>query len=211
MFRQVYFHRTLRSAEAVLVSTLKRALELMRSDKLSFRMRGSVFEKMVMREEVAVSEYLQLDDIDISFHLKQWTKEPDPVLSDLARRFIDRRLFKAIDVDLPADGAERFWRCARQVVEQAGFDPEYYLIMDRAIDIPYYGYYSPVDVDSKGLIYIDTGGPQPAIREISEISAAVRGMHGYRIDRACFPAEVTDEMARLIGECAGEAQSNRAV
>jgi hypothetical protein len=195
----------------VLVSTLKRALELMQSDELSFRIPDSVFEKMIMRKEVATGEYLQLDDIDVSFHLKQWMREPDKILSDLARRFIDRRLFKAIDVDLPSDGAERFWKRARQVVERSGFDPEYYLIMDRAIDIPYYGYYSPVGVDPKGLIYVETGGPLSAIREISEVSAVVRGMHGYRIDRVCFPAEVTDEMVRLIGECAGEAQANSAV
>ncbi|HEX8183912.1 MAG TPA: HD domain-containing protein, partial [Blastocatellia bacterium] len=36
MFRQVYFHRTLRSAEAVLVSTLNRVRELIEMDALGF-------------------------------------------------------------------------------------------------------------------------------------------------------------------------------
>src|SRR5262249_11791044 len=61
MFRQVYFHRTLRSAEAVLVSALNRARELIESDNLGFRMRGSVFEKMLVGEDVTTSEYLRLD------------------------------------------------------------------------------------------------------------------------------------------------------
>ena len=210
MFRQVYFHRTLRSAEAVLVSTLKRARELMQQDQLSFRMRGQVFEKMLMGEDVTAEEYLQLDDADVTFHLKQWTRERDPILVDLAKRFIDRKLFKALDLNLTSEGAEAFWTAAREIVAQAGLDPNYYLIMDSASDIPYYGYYSPVGVDPKSLIYIETGGPQREVREISEVSEVVRGMRGYQIDRVCFPAEVMAEMSRLIDECALEAQAGSA-
>ncbi|MCI0485839.1 MAG: HD domain-containing protein [Blastocatellia bacterium] len=210
MFRQVYFHRTLRSAEAVLVSTLKRARELIQQDRLGFRMRGQVFEKMLVGEEVTTGEYLQLDDADVTFHLKQWTRERDPLLVDLAKRFIDRKLFKALDLTLSGDGAKRFWTEAREIVTRAGLDPEYYLIMDSASDIPYYGYYSPVGVDPKSLIYIETGGPKREVREISEVSEVVRGMRGYQIDRVCFPAEVMAEMSRLIDECATEAQAGSA-
>src|SRR5436309_10518201 len=70
MFRQVYFHRTLRSAEAVLVSTLKRAKELLQRNALGFRVRNSVFEKMLGGEMVTTPEYLQLDDTDVTFYLK---------------------------------------------------------------------------------------------------------------------------------------------
>ena len=208
MFRQVYFHRTLRSAEAVLVSTLMRARELIDRDQLGFRMRGSVFERMLMGEEVSTCEYLQLDDTDLTFHLKQWTRDRDALLADLASRFIHRKLFKAIDLEFAADDVMRFWDRAQDVVRRAGFDPAYYLIMDRAADVPYYGYYLPAGVDPKSLIYIETGGPQSAIREISEVSEVVRGMRGYRIDRICFPAEVTDEMSRLINDHVSESQAN---
>jgi HD superfamily phosphohydrolase len=210
MFRQVYFHRTLRSAEAVLVSTLKRARELMERDTLGFRMRGSAFEKMLLGEEVSTNEYLQLDDTDLTFHLKQWSHDSDAVLSDLASRFIHRRLFKAIDLDMTASGTGDFLTRAEEVVQRSGFDPRYYLIMDRAADIPYYGYYSPVGVDPKSLIYIETGGPHSVIREISEVSEVVRGMRGYRIDRICFPAEVSEEMSRLISEHASQSQTGGA-
>jgi HD superfamily phosphohydrolase len=204
MFRQVYFHRTLRSAEAVLVSTLKRARELIERDELEFRLRGSAFEKMLMGEEVSTGEYLQLDDADLTFHLKQWSRDKDALLSDLASRFIHRRLFKAVDLDMGAGGPESFLASAQEVIRRAGFDPRYYLIMDRASDIPYYGYYSPVVGDPRSLIYIETGGPHSVIREISEVSEVVRGMRGYRIDRVCFPAEASDEMSRLISEHAGQ-------
>lgn len=210
MFRQVYFHRTLRSAEAVLVSALMRARELIEQDELGFRMRGSVFEKMLMREAVTTNEYLQLDDTDLTFHLKQWSRDTDATLADLASRFIHRKLFKAIDVEFADDDALRFWKRAEDVVRRAGFDPAYYLIMDRATDVPYYGYYSPVGVDPKSLIYIETGGPQSTIREISEVSEVVRGMRGYRIDRICFPIEVNDEMSQLASDHVSESKNNGA-
>ena len=210
MFRQVYFHRTLRSAEAVLVSTLMRARELIEQDELGFRMRGSVFEKMLMGEAVTTSEYIQLDDTDLTFHLKQWSRDSDATLADLASRFIHRKLFKAIDIEFAGDDVIRFWQRAEEIVRRAGFDPAYYLIMDRAADVPYYGYYSPVGVDPKSLIYIETGGPQSTILEISEVSEVVRGMRGYRIDRVCFPIEVNDEMSQLASRHISELKNNSA-
>jgi HD superfamily phosphohydrolase len=211
MFRQVYFHRTLRSAEAVLVSTLKRARQLITRDELKFRMRDSVFEKMLMGEKVGTQEYLQLDDTDLTFHLKQWEHEADPTLSDLARRFIDRKLFKAIDMSLTGEARGKFWSQAEHIVRRAGYEPEFYLIMDRAGDVPYYGYYSPINVDPGSLIYIESGGTQGEIREISEVSEAVRGMRGYSIDRVCFPAEVLDEIVALARECNDEARASNAL
>jgi HD superfamily phosphohydrolase len=211
MFRQVYFHRTLRSAEAVLVSTLKRARQLITRDELKFRMRDSVFEKMLMGEEVSTQEYLQIDDTDLTFHLKQWEHEADSTLSDLARRFIDRKLFKAMDMSLTGEARGKFWSQAEQIVRRAGYEPEFYLIMDRAGDVPYYGYYSPVDVDPGSLIYIESDGAQGEIREISEVSEAVRGLRGYSIDRVCFPAEVMDELTALFRECNDEARASNAL
>jgi HD superfamily phosphohydrolase len=194
MFRQVYFHRTLRSAEAVLISALNRARVLIANGKLKFRTPGSPFEKMLLGEKTSTPEYLQLDDADITFRIKEWSHDEDEVLADLASRLLHRRLFKAIDVD--ARAPESFWASAEEIVRRGGFDPQYYLLPDRASDIPYYGDYTPVGVDPKSLIYVETG--IGAAREISEVSEVVRGMRGYRIDRVCVPLEVEDEISALV-------------
>jgi HD superfamily phosphohydrolase len=170
-------------------------------------MRDSVFEKMLLGQPVTTAEYLQLADTDLVFHLKQWTRDADAVLSDLSTRFIDRKLFKTIDLEFVADAAKDFWMRAEEVVREAGFDPAYYLVLDRASDVPYYGYYSPVGVDPKSLIYIESGWPRPEIREISEVSEVVRGMRGYRIDRVCFPTEVSEAISKLAGEYVSEMSS----
>src|ERR687894_1846062 len=47
MFRQVYYHRTLRSAEAVLRSTLRRALELLASGGEVWCAPNTAFEKVL--------------------------------------------------------------------------------------------------------------------------------------------------------------------
>lgn len=198
MFRQVYFHRTLRSAEAVLRCALRRSLELVDRGAEVWCVNGTAFEKILRRQPLTISEHLSMDDSDVIFHMKQWQKSSDPVLSDLSRRFVNRRLFKAIDLDMPENERRDFLAAARSVVEQAGFAPDYYFIEDRASDVPYYGYYTGEGVEPRTRIYVEDGYAHPRICEISEVSEVVRGLRrGYELHRVCFPAEVKDEVYRL--------------
>jgi len=73
-----------------------------------------------------------------------------PILSDLSRRFVGRRLFKAVDLDMPIEERGEFLARARACVERAGFDPAYYFIEDRATDVPYYNYYTAEGVERGG-------------------------------------------------------------
>ncbi|MGZ8846184.1 MAG: HD domain-containing protein [Pyrinomonadaceae bacterium] len=198
MFRQVYFHRTLRSAEAVLRCALRRSLELVDRGAEVWCVNGTAFEKILRRQSLTISEHLSMDDSDVIFHMKQWQKSSDPVLSDLSRRFVNRRLFKAIDLDMPENERKDFLAAARRVVERAGFAPDYYFIEDRASDVPYYGYYTGEGVEPRTRIYVEDGYAHPRICEISEVSEVVRGLRrGYELHRVCFPAEVKDEVYRL--------------
>ena len=198
MFRQVYFHRTLRSAEAVLRSALRRALELTKAGEEVWCAPGAAFAKVLRREQLTINEHLQIDDSDVIFHLKQWQRSADQILSDLSRRFVGRRLFKAIDLDMPEDERSGFIEAARDVVVRAGFASDYYFIEDRATDVPYYGYYTGEGAEPRARIYVEDGYAHPQIREISEVSDAVRGLRrGYELHRVCFPAEVKDEVYRL--------------
>src|SRR6266852_4024948 len=126
MFRQVYFHRALRSAEAVLRSILRRALKLLEADEPVWHASGTAFEKVLRRQSLSLVEHLEMDDSDVIFHVKQWQRAADPILSDLSRRFVGRRLFKAIDLDMPVAERAHFLLTARAVVMRAGFAPEYY-------------------------------------------------------------------------------------
>ncbi|MEJ7711554.1 MAG: hypothetical protein WKF84_17240 [Pyrinomonadaceae bacterium] len=61
-----------------------------------------------------------MDDSDVLFHIKQWQHAPDIMLSDLSRRFIGRRLFKAVDLDMPEDERANFTRRGARCVVKAG-------------------------------------------------------------------------------------------
>ncbi len=198
MFRQVYFHRTLRSAEVVLRSALRRALELFKGGEDVWYAPGAAFEKVLSRKPLTVSEHLEIDDSDVIYHLKQWQRVSDPILSDLSRRFVDRRLFKAIDLDMRPDERAGFLAAAREVISRAGLAPEYYFIEDHAGDVPYYNYYTVEGAEPRSRIYVEDGYAHPQIREISEVSEAVRGLQrGYQLHRVCFPPEVKEEVYRL--------------
>ena len=198
MFRQVYFHRTLRSAEAVLRSILRRALRLLETGEHVWYAPDTAFEKVLRKNSLTITEHLEVDDSDVLFHVKQWQRSDDEILGDLSRRFTGRRLFKAIDLDMPADERPEFLSAARDCVARAGFDPEYYFIEDRASDVPYYNYYTAAGAEPKSLIYVEDGYARPRIREISEVSDVVRGLQrGYELHRVCFPAEVKAEVYEL--------------
>lgn len=208
MFRQVYFHRTLRSAEAVLRSILRRALDLLKSGISVWHAPGTAFEKVLRRSNLTITEHLEIDDSDVLFHVKQWQRSADPILSELSRRFVARRLFKAIDLDMPASQRADFLAAAREKVAAAGFDPDYYFIEDRASDVPYYNYYTAEGAEPKSRIYVEDGYSNPRIREISEVSDVVRGLQrGYELHRVCFPAEVKNDVYALYHRLTPEGAS----
>ncbi|MBK7932327.1 MAG: HD domain-containing protein [Acidobacteria bacterium] len=132
MFRQVYFHRTLRSAEAVLKLLLRRALQLFRNGGDVWYRPNTPFENVLRGQKLTLTEHLALDDTDVLFYIKQWRTSTDQILADLSSRFLDRRLFKAFDLDMPAETRPAFIEGVRQVVKDHGFDPDYYVIEDEA-------------------------------------------------------------------------------
>ncbi|HEV7474294.1 MAG TPA: HD domain-containing protein [Pyrinomonadaceae bacterium] len=198
MFRQVYFHRTLRSAEAVLQAILRRALRLLETGESVWHAPDTAFEQVLRRNSLELTEYLEVDDSDVLFHVKQWQRSSDAILADLSKRFTGRRLFKAIDLDMPIAERAEFLSKARECVRRAGYDPDYYFIEDRASDVPYYNYYTAEGAEPKSRIYVEDGYANPRIREITEVSEVVRGLQrGYELHRVCFPSEVKSEVYEL--------------
>jgi len=197
MYRQVYFHRTLRSAEAVLRALLRRALELFSTGKPVWYSEGTAFEKILRGEKLSVTEHLSLDDSDFLFHIKRWCDSEDPILSDLSRRFLHRRLFKAFDLDMPESEQPSFIENVRGIVSDSGLDPAFYVFEDTGGGTTH-SFYAPNDSATRDQIFVEDGFSRPQIREISEVSSAVRGLQkGYRIHRLCFPSELTGQVAAL--------------
>ena len=100
MYWQVYLHKTVISAEFMLVKILERVVsladdkqELFGSPALKFFLYNQVDKKDFISGR-AIQEFAKLDDYDIMGAIKVWRNSPDRILSLLCEAMVDRNLFK---------------------------------------------------------------------------------------------------------------------
>jgi HD superfamily phosphohydrolase len=106
MYWQVYLHKSVLSAENLLVMILKRARELALDGRPLFTtpsLHYFLYNKLpnvLLADnyytgwDEIISNFTQLDDDDIMVSAKVWTSHEDKVLSLLCKNFINRNLFK---------------------------------------------------------------------------------------------------------------------
>ena len=101
MYWQVYLHRTVLSAEHMLMLALKRAKDLSRkgevlfaSPSLSTFLQNDFDKEGFATTDGVLDKFCDLDDSDIYNAMKAWRLHPDRVLSDLSSRLLDRKLFR---------------------------------------------------------------------------------------------------------------------
>lgn len=101
MYWQVYLHKTVVSAEHLLINTLKRAKklsvegkELFASPALSFFLKHNITRSDFETTPNVLDTFALLDDYDIMGAIKVWQFCDDKILADLSKRLINRKLFK---------------------------------------------------------------------------------------------------------------------
>jgi HD superfamily phosphohydrolase len=101
MYWQVYLHKTVLSAEKLLVNILKRAKELSLNGEdlfatpaLSLFLKNNFSKKDFINKPELLQQFVLLDDYDIMASVKVWMGHKDPVLSHLCGNLIDRNLYK---------------------------------------------------------------------------------------------------------------------
>ena len=106
MYWQVYLHKTVLSAEYLLINVLVRAREVaMKGADIfatpvlkAFLTRQVTLDDFIHNRMIsgraALDLFASLDDNDIIASIKEWQENPDPILSYLSKCIINRRLFK---------------------------------------------------------------------------------------------------------------------
>jgi len=101
MYWQVYLHKTVLSAEKLLVNILKRAKELslagndlFATPALSLFLKNNYNKKDFISKPELLEQFVLLDDYDIMASIKVWMNHEDKVLSLLCKNMIERHLFK---------------------------------------------------------------------------------------------------------------------
>ncbi|MBL7883960.1 MAG: phosphohydrolase, partial [Bacteroidia bacterium] len=101
MYWQVYLHKTVLSAENLLVNILRRAKELAEKKQDLFctpALKVFLYNKYTKTDFInkpqLLDTFAMLDDYDIMASVKVWASHKDKVLSLLCKQLVDRNLFK---------------------------------------------------------------------------------------------------------------------
>ena len=101
MYWQVYLHKTVLSAEMLLINILKRAKELIRNGEdlfatpiFKYFLYKDLTEDDFRNDPTHLDYYCQLDDMDVMASIKAWQLHKDKILSELCKMLILRNLYK---------------------------------------------------------------------------------------------------------------------
>lgn len=183
MYQNVYFHPTNRAIEVILQKLLQRAKELYPSTKNYFKKTAKVlipfFEK-----NYTLTDYLNLDDNILVACFSQWQTSNDNILSDLANRYINRKLLTSVlfttkdeELKVIKDLINKKW------------DINYYTAIHKNYDLPYDITNEKID-DPRTEIKISTISGE--ILELSTVSPLVKSITStkYGNKRFYFPSEM---------------------
>ncbi len=198
MYWQVYLHKTVVSAEQMLVRTMQRARYLaMAGEQLfatpalkGFLYPGLLTESPLEDKEFLMQSFSELDDNDVFSALKVWARYHDPVLSRLAGGLVNRQLpairirrepFTEDEVMSIRERLMKQWKLSKE-------ESEYFVYSDRLVNNAYcWG--------EDEILLIDNSGELHLLSETSDIVAVplLRGSdHKYFI---CFPKSLATDQA----------------
>ncbi len=101
MYWQVYLHKTVLSAETLLVNILKRAkelaaanVELFATPALQLFLKNNFTKSDFEKDKKLLKEFSKLDDNDVMASIKVWAEHEDKILRILCSNLLERRLYK---------------------------------------------------------------------------------------------------------------------
>lgn len=111
MYWQVYLHKTVLSAETLLVKILRRAkdlsasgTELFATPALDFFLKNNFSRKDFEKDPRLLEQFSKLDDSDVIASIKVWSDHKDKILSTLCLNLLNRKLFRTEIQNTPISG-----------------------------------------------------------------------------------------------------------
>jgi HD superfamily phosphohydrolase len=185
MYMQVYFHPTSRAMEIILKHLLKRARILYTKIPDYFKQTASRLLPF-LKEEYQLEDYLCLNDDVLNTYFAEWRQSKDIILSDLAKRFLDRKPLKSCTY---TDKSKSIIDKMKKLVATVGFDTDYYTALSFSYDLPY-DFYHPKTKNANTQIEIMLENGQ--LKELSSMSPLVLALaeNTYGDQRFYFPKEM---------------------
>ena len=139
MYWQVYLHKTVQSAERLLISILKRAKfcarrgdKLFGSPALCYFLYQDYGREDFLNNPEVLDTFVKLDDFDILGAIKVWMEHEDRILSDLCNKLINRNLSSVILSNAPFDdkAIEKLKQRTMEMLDLDETEIEYYFQVD---------------------------------------------------------------------------------
>jgi HD superfamily phosphohydrolase len=197
MYRNVYFHKVVRSAEAMVKLALHRARALAERGALDWPHDDEPVRKALLGRPLAHAEFLELDDVSVQHCFKVWSKSDDATLAGLCGGLLERRVFKTIDLSA-VDARARVDRIVGAVtaaIEAAGGDREYDVCYDEPSQTPYETY-EPDGAREGGQILVRWH--DGTLREFASISPISRALNQQLMFRRLHVAPRWRELAEEV-------------
>ena len=200
MYRNVYFHKVVRSAEGMVRLALGRAKDLAAAGELAWPAGAGCVGRALAGDRLTMRELLDLDDAAVTQCFKVWAADArgEPVLSGLCRDLLDRRMFKTLDLAAagldPADAQAE----AHAAVRAAGGEPAMNVLLDVIESKPYLTAAGDFEAGrfGKEILIATTHGPTP----LAELSPSVAALAGQlRFERLQVHPDHRDAVAAALG------------
>ena len=164
MYGQVYYHPVSLGYEVMITMFLQRMKDLYEQN-YKFNFVVEEIEPFFLDKPCLVEEYVKLDDSIVFYYLMRSLKEKDSILKDLAKRILNRNLFKEHIIN-----NEEEIEIHRNKIINSNYDMKYYFYIDETIRKIYkkYGY---INHGSINILY-----PNGEIKELSEASIIVNSL-----------------------------------
>ncbi|MFT3788712.1 MAG: HD domain-containing protein [Tepidisphaeraceae bacterium] len=196
MYRNVYFHKVVRSSEGMLKLALRRARRLLVQGRLAWPQTDSSVHKALLGQRMSMKEFVDLDDVSLTQCFKLWADSAeDATLARLCKGLLFRKLYKTIDLAGHSNPHAAFVAAAQTVLD-AGGDPEYDLFFDQPSDTPY-----AVDpTNEKGIKVLL---PDGKLKDFAEVSPMTEGLNRQLTFNRIHIAEEYRDAAFAVTRFAG--------
>ena len=197
MYWQVYLHKTVLSAEYMLINVLARAREIAQSGDELF---ATPVLKAFLSNKVTLDDFVQnllvdgkpvldlfanLDDNDIIASIKEWQNHQDKILSYLAGCIVNRRLFK-IKISKSPISEQKIAKLKDKIRQHFNVDDDqlkYFMISDTITN----NAYNTVSSDKINVLFKNNKVSDIAVASDINLSVFSETVRKYFI---CYPKEL---------------------
>ena len=192
MYWQVYLHKTVLSAEHMLIKMVQRArflqqsgVDIPASPSLKFFLAENISLADFEAENTILQKFTSLDDYDIWHGVKSWCAHPDKILSMLATSLLERKLFKILISNRPFE-EDILLGISELVMEKFNineFEVPYLMISGKISNNAYEAHGRSIDMLTKLGHIVDVANAS----DLPNIHALSTTVEKYYV---CYPKEI---------------------